>query len=264
MSVAISALVQNTYPPRVSVALTGLTLGDEVDIYRQVAGNRTLLRGGSVDAATDTGFTVVDAELPFGVPVTYVAVVEGTEYATSATTYDLTGGKVVVSDAITGLSAEVAIVAAGDKTYSRDSARFRVGGRNIVVSGPQGDAEGSYELVVEATAARNDLMETLANATEGVVQIRQPGSAEDTGEPYDGVDAYLAVDRVTERRMSQDGSDPRRLITVEFAEVEAWPAALAARTFTYGEVAAYYAGITYATATADFATYLDAARGDFS
>lgn len=264
MAVAISALVQDVYPPRVAVGLTGITLTDEVTVYRELFGNRTALRSGYVESATDTGFIVLDAELPFGVPIRYVANVAGTEYATSLTTYDLPGGKVAITDAITGSSVEVQITAPGDRTYNRDSARLYVGGRTIVVSGPQGDAEGSYELFVETSAVRDNLMMVLATATQGVVQIRQPGVSLVTGEPYDGVDAYLAVDRITERRTSQDGSDPRRLITIEYAEVDAWPDALEARSFTYGEVEAYYSGISYATASVDFATYLDAMQGDFS
>lgn len=264
MVVSISALEQDTYPPRVAIALTGLTLGDQVAIYREVTSVRTLVRGGSVDSAPDTGFVVVDDELPFGVPVAYVGVVEGSEYSTTPTTYDLPGGKVALTDAITGLVAEVVIVAAGEKVYARDSTRFRVGGRNIVVSSPLPDAEGSYELVVDTTTLRDALMELLAGATQGVVQIRQPGLSLVSGDPYDGIDAYLAVDRVTERRYSQDGSDPRRLITIEFAEVEGWSDDLTARGFTYGDVEAYYTGVTYGDVAGEFSTYLDAMQGDFS
>lgn len=260
MAVAINATVQNVYPPRVSVAVTGLTLGNQLEVLREVDGNRTRLRGGFVFSVTDTGFAVIDAELPFGSPVRYVAVVNGaSEYTTPLTTYTLPGGKVVLSDAIIGNSAEVVILAAGERTLSRDSARFRVGGRNLVVTAPFGQGEGSYELYLETTVARDSLIALLANATQGVVQIRQPVTG-----VYDGVDAYLAVDKVTERRFSQDGSDPRRRITIEYAEVAGWAADLLPRGFTYGEVEAFYAGIKYSAAAGDFATYIDALQGDFS
>lgn len=251
---------QDVYPPRVTIAVSGLTLGDQLEIFREVGGNRTAIRGGYVFSVTDTGFVVVDAELPFGAPVRYVAVVNGAvEYVDGPTTYTLPGGKVVLSDAIGGGSAEVAILAAAARTTTRDSARFRAGGRNLVVSAPFGQGEGSYDLFTETTVARDGLIALLTEATEGVTQIRQPLTG-----VYDGVDAYLAVDRFTETRWSQDGSDPRRVITIEFAEVTGWAADLTARGFTYAEVEAYYSGITYASAAGDYVTYLDALQGDFS
>jgi hypothetical protein len=260
MTASLVVTEQDVYPPRVVLAVSGLTLGDQLDVYREVAGHRTLVRGGHVDAVTDTGFVVVDAELPFGIPVRYLAVVNGT-VADSSTlvTYTLPGGKVVLSDAITGASAEVVIMAADPLVRSRTSARFNVGGRNLMVTGPLGDPEGSYELYVETTTAKNNLYALLAAATEGIVQIRQPLTG-----TYDGVDAYLAVDKTSEARWSQDGSDPRRLITIEFAEVDGWADTLTARGFSYGEVEAFYSGLTYGDAAGDYATYLDAAQGDFT
>lgn len=237
---AIAAAEQDSYPPRVQVSVTGLTIGDDVALYRVVDGERTLVRGATSDAVTDPAYVVVDAEIPFGVPVSYVAVVEGqVEYATAAVTYELPGGTVVLSDAITGQAAEVIIGAAGEQAFNRDSARFRVAGRNVVVSGPPGQAEGTYELLTLTTSQHNTLMTLLATATAGVVQIRQPGYSEVTGDPYDGVDAYLAVDRVVVRRFSQDGSDPRRLTTIDYAETDGWAAALEARGFTLEDISDY-------------------------
>lgn len=260
MAVAINVTQQDVYPPRLSVAVTGLTLTDQLEIMREVDGNRTRVRGGYVDSATDTGYVRIDAEFPFGTPIRHIAVVNGADAdATTLTSYTLPGGKVALSDAIGGGSAEVQILAAGPRVTTRDSARFRVGGRNLVVSAPFGQGEGAYELFLETTVARDGLIALLTSATEGVVQIRQPLTG-----TYDGIDAYLAVDRFTEDRWSQDGSDPRRTITIEFAEVSGWAADLLARGFTYGEVESYYSGISYASAAGDYATYLDAMQGDYS
>jgi hypothetical protein len=266
MAVAIVVTEQAVYPPRVVVAVSGLTPGDELVVYREQAGDRTIVRAGGPITIVDPGFITVDSEMPFGVMVRYVAVVNGVdEYASSLDTYTLPGGNAVLSDAISGRSAEVQISADGGRSYGRDSARFRVGGRNLVVSGPwSAGGEGSYELFLINTVARDNLMALLATATEGVVQLRQPGLSAATGDPYDGVDAYLAVDGAKEARWSQDGSDPRRLITIDFAEVEGWSADLQSRRFTYGEVESFYAGLTYLDAAGDFATYFDAAQGDFS
>lgn len=260
MAVAINAVEVDVYPPRVSIAVTGLALGDQLELFREVAGVRTAVRGGYIFEADDTGYVRVDAELPFGVAVRYIAVVNGVdEYTDGPDTYTLPGGKVALTDAIGGIAAEVVIMNAGARTVSRDSARFRAGGRNLVVSAPFGQGEGSYELFLETTVARDSLIALLTSATEGVVQIRQPLTG-----TYDGVDAYLAVDRYTEDRWSQDGSDPRRVVTIEFAEVTGWAADLLARGFTYGEVEAFYSGISYASAAGDYATYLDALQGDFT
>lgn len=265
MTVAIAAAAQNVYPPRVQVSVTGLTVGDALDVYRSVAGQRTLVRGGHVDELADTAFVIIDAELPFGVDVTYVAVVDGsTEYSTSATSYTLTGGKVALSDAITGQAAEVVILNIGDQTYGRDSARMRVAGRWVVVTGPAGQAEGSYDLYTETTSAHQNLLALLAAATESTVQIRQPGISAVSGEPYDGVDAYLAVDGWTVRRFSQDGSDPRRITTIQYAVTDSWAADLEARGFTYQEMVDAYSGQTYDDLAGDYATYLDLAQADFS
>jgi hypothetical protein len=266
---AIAVATQDVYPPRVLVTVSGLTIGDSVTLYREVAGVRTAVRGASTDSAIDPAFIAVDAELPFGQPVKYVAVVEGqAEYATTATTYTLPGGKVALSDAISGAAAEVTIMAEGDKTYARNSTRFNVGGRNIMVSGPQGQAEGTYELFVESTSSRDNLMDLLANATEGVIQIRQPGTEDAFGQPYDGVDAYLAIDRVTQSRFSQDGTDPRRLFTIEYAEVDGWAAMLEARGYTLGDIATYVGATGTLQDIANFngagGTLLDIAQADWS
>lgn len=258
MAVAIDATAQDVYPPRVLVAVTGLTLGDDVVVYRQVAGQRTPVRAGSAEDVADTSFLVIDAELPFGVPVTYVAVVNGADtYETTADTYTLPGGKVAVSDAIQALAAEVVILAWPEKTYPRQVSVFQVGGRNAVVSGPIGQASGTIELFVETTSASRNLDEVLRAATEGVVQIRQPGG-------YDGVDSYQAVLSATERRFSQDGSDERRIWSLDAAETDGWSPGLVARGFTYDDLAAAYTGLDYDDLEGDYATYLDLARADLS
>jgi len=106
--VQVSVTVQNVWPPRNLISVTSIAVGDAVAIYREVAGNRVLVQGGST-TATDVAVLRVDAEYPFGVPVKYVAVVNNLEYSTAAVTYSLPGGKVALTDAITGLAAEVVI-----------------------------------------------------------------------------------------------------------------------------------------------------------
>ncbi|MEV4384395.1 carbohydrate binding domain-containing protein [Micromonospora sp. NPDC049580] len=234
MAVAITAIAQDSWPPRVLVSVTGLTIGDGIALYRVVGGVRALLRAGETDAVTDTSFLRTDAELPFGQPVSYLAVVnDDDEYTTGAATYALPGGKVALTDAISGDAAETVILAWDERSYQRQSSVFRAGGRNIVVSGQLGQPESSLELYAETTSARDGVMAVVESATEGVVQIRQPGG-------YDGIDSYLAVLSVAERRWSQDGSDQRRIIALDVAEVEGWAPALEARGSTLQDIANVY------------------------
>lgn len=254
---AITATTQDTWPPRVLVSVTGLTVGDGIEVYRAVAGRRTLVRAGTATTA-DTSFLRTDAELPFGQPVSYVAVInDTTEYATGPVTYALPGGRVAVSDAISGDAAETVILAWPERTRDRDSTVFRVGGRTVVVSGPMGQPTGDIELFTSTTAAYDDLMALFSSATEGVVQIRQPGG-------YDGVDSYLAVLAATERRWSQDGSDPRRIVVVQAAEVEGWAPALENRGTTLQDIADAYNVLTLADLAADYPTLLALAQGEFA
>lgn len=257
---AIAVAQQDSFPPRVLVSVTGLTLGDDLALYRVVAGQRTLVRAGTAADVIDTSFLRVDSELPFGVPVSYVAVVnDAVEYSTTATSYTLPGGKVVFSDAITGDAAEAVILAWDEKAYERRTSVFKVGGRNVVVSGDLGMFEATLELFFDAYSSGQVFKGLVETATEGIVQLRSPSSV------YDGVNCYVAVLSAKERRFSQDGSDPRRTWVVEVAEVEGWASALLAVGFTYGDVETYYAPTgTYATAAGDFATYLAAVQGDYS
>lgn len=251
-----TATPQVVYPPRVLLSLTDLTLGDAVQLYRSVSGVRTLVRAGTSAAVTDPSFLRVDAELPFGVPVTYVAVVNGIEYTVGPTTYTLTGGKVALSDAVAGTSAEVVILAWPEKNLDRAFTRFRVGGRNVVVSGDLMSAPSDVSLFVTASSSVDNVLDLLDSATQGIIQVRQPGG-------YDGVDAYWAVLGVTVRRFSQDGSDQRRTIVLTVVEVEGWAPTLQSATYTYADLETAYTGLTYANLNADYATYLLLAQASF-
>ncbi len=253
----VTVVEQDAWPPRVLVSVTDLTLGDSIVLYRSVGGQRTPVRAGADDAVTDPSFVRIDAELPFGVPVSYAVVINGIDYVTAPVTYALPGGKVAASDAVGGLAAEVVILAWPTKTYDRQSSNFRVGGRNVVVSGDLAGWTGQVELYVETTSSRDNVFNLLDGATEGLIQVRQPGG-------YDGVDSYVAVLSAAERRFSQDGTDQRRTVTLDVVEVEGWAPSLEARGFTLQDVADAYTGLTLADLNGDFGTLLALAQGDFS
>jgi hypothetical protein len=257
-TIALTATEQDVYPPRVLLTASDLNLGDSIQLYRVVGGDRTTVRAGSDDEVDDPSFVRIDAELPFGVPVSYVAVVnDDFEFTTSSVTYTLPGGKVVLSDAINGNAVEVVILAWPDKTYERRAALYRVGGRNVAVVGDYGMFTGDIEFYTEATSTRDELADLFASATEGVIQIRQPGG-------YDGIDSFIAILGVTERRFSPDGSDQRRTHVVRAAETEGWAPALEATGYTLQDVADAYDGLTLADLAGDFSTLLAVAQGDFS
>lgn len=251
---------QDSFPPRVLLTVTGLTVGDHVALYRVVGGVRTLVRAGSTDSATDVSFLRVDAELPFGVPVSYVAVVEDMEVASAAVTYDLPGGKVALSDAIAGGSAETVIMAWPERNFDRPSTVFSVGGSTIADLGDLGQPTSTITFYTETQSARENLEALMSDATEGIVQLRSADSV-----TYDGVDCYFAALSIRQRRFSQDGSDKRRLVDVDIAEVSGWAAGLEAQGFTLQDIADFYgtAG-TLADIDADFTSLLDIARADFS
>jgi hypothetical protein len=257
VAVVITANEQPTYPPRVLVSVTGLTVTDEIQVSRTVAGTDTALRGGYDASVADTSFLVVDGELPFGTPVTYKALVNGVDvYTVGPTSYILPGGKVALSDAVGGLSAEVIILNWPGREHERQSSVFRVGGRNVVISGELGKPVSTLELFLEAFSSSVNLLALLEGASEGVVQIRQPGG-------YEGVDAYLAVLSATENRFSQDGSDERRTWTLTVVETEGWAPTLGAVGYTLLDLDSAYTGLTLADLSADFTTLLDIAQAEF-
>lgn len=260
---SIAADEQDVYPPRVLITVSALTDGDAVTVYRQVAGVRTALRAGSTDAVTGTSFLVLDAELPFGTPVTYLAVVNETDEVTTApATYDLPDGpdrsRPVFTDAITGQVATAVITSWPEKLYERDNNLFRTAdGNTVAVVAPAGQYTGTVELFTDTIADLDNLNTLLKTCTTGVIQVRQGGS-------YPGVDGYLAVLGHTIARWSQDGTDPRRLIRLTVAESAPWPALLEARGYTYADLADVYTGLTYADLAGDYSTYLELAQAELT
>lgn len=253
----ITAVEQNVWPSRILITVINLTVGDTVTIYRSVGGVRTAIRGASAVTTTDTALVLIDAEQPYGVPITYVLNVSGDDVAqTNPLTATLAGGKVALSDAVTAASAEVVVTAWPDRTSSRVASTYVVGGRVVVVSGPLGMPASTLELFTEAASSRDNLINLITGATSGVLLIRQPGG-------YKGVDGYLAVLGRAERRWSQDGSDDRRLWSLDVQEVEAWASTFRATGFTYQSLANAYTGKTYQDLRNDFSTYLQVAQASY-
>lgn len=257
MVAAISVAVLDTYPERVSIAVSSLVIGDILTIYRTTPSNNTrvVVRGANAVVVGSDGFVVEDAEQPFGTLITYGITVNGSDVDSDTIYSALSGGKVAISDAINGNAAEVVVTAWPEKNRTRNASTFQVGGRNIVVMGERGQYTSTLEIFTETEDARLNFLNVLDNATSGILQIRQAGT-------YPGVDAYIAVTGDIEKRWSQDGSDERRTFSLDVAEVGPWADALVTSTSTYEDVANAYS--TYADLAAAYSTYLDMAQGDFT
>lgn len=263
MAVAITPTEQDTWPPRVALAVTGLTATNYVTVYRVVGGVRYALRGATGITVSGTTLAAVDAELPFGLPVTWTVRVNGSDVAsTTPTTYALDGGKVALTDAVTGLAAEVGIGAWPSRTRSRRGSTFALTessgrGYNLAVAGAVGQFSAQLELVTTTDAAATALETLLVNATSGVVQLRVPDAS-----VYTRADCYLYVAQFEETRFNQNGSDPQRKWVIDALETDGWAPGLEAQNWTYDDLADAYTGSTYATLAGDFATYLDLAVAD--
>lgn len=256
---AIAVSANSAYPPQVTVEATNLVAGNTVSVYRSLAGDRTVLRGADELLQADPSLVVFDAEEPFGTPITYVLVVDGADVAVSAPiTVMLPGGKVVVSDAITGLAVETIITAWPDRTHDRPGTQYRVGGRTVIVSSPRGSGTEDVEFLTETETARLAMDALLDAATSNILLVRQPGG-------YPGVDGYYAVTNDVESRVAQDGKLERRLWTMSLVGSDPWaPALVAAASNTYQQVTDEYVGLDYLDLHDDFATYLDMDIFDWS
>lgn len=258
MVVAITADAQDVWPPRVLLSVTGLTPGDSVQLLRIVGAQRIPVRAGADSAVTDAAFLRVDAELPFGVPVGYVAVVNDVDVSAGpSVTYALPGGKNALTDAISGLAAEVTIADWPSRTRTRPSTTFAVGGRNVVVSGPFGGWTGQVVLFTDAESTGDVLESLIEQATEGVMLLRQGSGAK-------RIDTYLTVTSYTEERFDEhDGADERRLWILDAVGTESWAADLEASGYTLLDLANAYEGLTLADLANDFDTLLDLAQAEF-
>lgn len=258
MTATLSLSVQSgVWPPR--VLLTAGSLGNGFfTINRVVGGVRTAVRGAEdVYIYPTTDYVVVDAELPFGIPVSYEVVFMGAIEATAGpTTVTLPGGNVALTDAISGLAAEVQIGAIDDLAYDAGAAVYVTDGENRIISSPLPGAQTTVEYFCINLTARDNLLELLRNATNSIYLQRGPSP------DYDA-DAYYGVLGARSRRFSQDGSDPRRIVAVSVAEVSGWPQGLEARGYTLQDLADAYTGLTLADVDGDFLTLLALAQAEF-
>lgn len=235
-SSTIAATPQTASPPRNLVAATGMLADDIVSatLYRQYGNARTPVRAASdVDVTGQNALLRVDAEQPFGVPISYAAEltdINGLVWTVTSGTITSTVTSDVVSDAVQGTGAAVTIVSWPNKKRDRDATTFNVGGRIVVVGKPRSSASATVTVRTDTQADGDDMQAVLDAATEGVIQIRARTT-------LPGVDNHLAIVSDDEDR---DWYSPRRRWAMDVYETEPWPDVLEAAGFTLADVAANF------------------------
>ncbi|MGW4876535.1 hypothetical protein ACWEPI_08265 [Streptomyces sp. NPDC004262] len=232
-SAAISVTAQSVFPPRNLVSATGLT-GDDIvtaTLYRQAGTARTAVRAATnIDVTGQSALLRVDAEQPFGVALTYSAVLTdayGAQWTISAAPITSVVNSDVISDAVRGVGASVFIEEWADKKRTRDATTFNINGRTVVQGKKRGAAQATVTVSTDTDDAGDDLQDVLDNATEGVVLIRNQVTRA-------GVDNWLALLDDDEKRNWQT---PYRAWDLDTVETEPWPDQLEAAGFTLQDIA---------------------------
>ena len=165
MTGTLAVTEQDVWPPRHLITATGLT-NAFYTINRVVGSTRTPIRGAFnqyIWPATAT--VVIDAEFPFEVPFTYELIEAGAITDTDGPyTMTLPGGNVAVTDAITGLAAEVQIGAIDDLAADTQAAVYSVDGLNRTVTSPMGQPQTVIDLFTATLTARDNLRDLTEDA----------------------------------------------------------------------------------------------------
>ncbi|MDX3353889.1 hypothetical protein PV703_11325 [Streptomyces sp. ME01-24h] len=256
---AITATPQSVFPPRNLISATGLLADDIVTatLYRQDGASRTPVRAAAdVDVTGQNALLRIDAEQPFGVPVTYTAEltdINGNVWTASSSPITSTVTSDVISDAVQGIGAAVTIESWPNKKRDRDATVFNVGGRIVVVGRARSAAAATVRVRTDSKDAGDALQAVLDGATEGVVQIRKQSTMA-------GVDNYLAVLTDTEDRTWYNDI---RWWGLDVYETEPWPDVLEAAGYTLQDIADNFSTLGDLAAFFTPGTLLSIALHDF-
>ncbi|MFD6552762.1 hypothetical protein [Streptomyces sp. NPDC058398] len=232
--IAVSA--QSVFPPRNLVSATGLT-GDDIvtiSLLRQAGSDLEPVRAASsVDVTGQASFLRVDAEQPFGISLTYSAVltdVNGTQWTITASPITSTVTSDVISDAIRGVGAAVKIESPLEWKRDRDATSFNINGRIVVVGKPRSTRTGTITVRTETDDDGDTLNELLDSATEGTILVRKQVSLP----RLDGT--YVLIDDTE----SPNWYDTYRWFALNMAKADDWPAVMEAAGFTLADIAANF------------------------
>ncbi|MEU0039101.1 hypothetical protein [Streptomyces sp. NPDC006333] len=255
---SLAATAQSVFPPRNLVSATGLT-GDDIvtaTLYRRVGASQVAVRAASgVDVTGQSALLRVDAEQPFGVSVTYAAVLTdlyGQQWTVTSGAITSTVTSDVISDAIQGTGAPVFIEDWADKKRTRDATTFNVNGRLVVQGKKRSSAQATITVSTDTADDGDALQDVLDNATEGVILLRKEVT-------LSGVDGWLALLDDDEKRNWQT---PYRSWDLDTVETQAWPDVLEAAGFTLQDIANNFSTLQD-IANAFPGTLLDIALFDF-
>jgi hypothetical protein len=232
--IAVSA--QSVVPPRNLVSATGLT-GDDIvtiSLLRQAGSDLEPVRAASsVDVTGQASFLRVDAEQPFGISLTYSAVltdVNGTQWTITASPITSTVTSDVISDAIRGVGAAVKIESPLEWKRDRDATSFNINGRIVVVGRPRSSRSGTITVRCETDEAGDALNDILDNATEGTILVRKQTSLP----RLDGT--YALIDDTE----SPNWYDEYRWFALNTVKADDWPDVMEAAGFTLADIAANF------------------------
>ncbi|MGW1961834.1 hypothetical protein ACWCPD_16340 [Streptomyces sp. NPDC001935] len=254
----ISATGQSVFPPRNLISATGLT-GDDIvtiSLLRQAGSDLEPVRAASsINVTGQASFLRVDAEQPFGIAVTYSAVltdVNGNQWTITSAPITSTVTSDVISDAIRGVGAAVKFESPLEWKRDRDATTFNVNGRLIVVGKPRSARSGTLVVRVETDDDGDALNEMLDAATEGTILVRKQVSLS----RLDGTYALL------DDSEAPTWFDEYRWFNLSVAKVDDWPDVMEAAGFTLQDIANNFS--TLADIAAFFTTNLLAiAQFDF-
>ncbi|MFF2383774.1 hypothetical protein [Streptomyces sp. NPDC058108] len=254
----ISASGQSVFPPRNLVSTTGLT-GDDivtVSLLRQAGSDLDAVRAATgIDVTGQASFLRVDAEQPFGIGVTYSAVltdVNGNQWTITSASITSTVTSDVVSDAIRGVGAAVKIESPLEWKRDRDATTFNINGRLVVQGKPRSSRSGTITFRTETDDDGDAVNDLLDNATEGTILVRKQVSLP----RLDGTYAF------TDDTESPNWYDELRWFAVSAVKSDDWPDIMEAAGFTLQDIANNFS--TLADIAAFFPTNLLAiAQYDF-
>lgn len=264
MAITITAAVQAGR--RVAVTVAGLSTAvpavSSLTLFRDDLDQpRTPVRGFLNYVPTSDGFAAFDFEAPLERPVFYTLQTvrsDGTivEQTTGAPIM-LDAAYPVVSEPVTGESVDLAAIVTWPE-LERDGRGTVVDVVDrpdpIVVSSGMSSPSSTPVVRVDTIPARRALRSLLESAQ--VLQLRDPHA--------DVEDAYVAVSKSTERRLTLDPFDPRRTFVLEVRHVSAPAIGIPSGGDTLQELADAFPGTLADIATAFPGTLLEIAAADLA
>lgn len=207
----IQASVIDASPPFVRVVVDGQT-APEWSVWRVQGAQTSLIRGGS--ALVGSGNVLDDTEAPFSEPLSY-RVLDNADESTveeSGEVVLVAGGYVWLTDPLGRAGVQVEADSWPELEHPFFGGVFRTIGRNtpVVVSGARTAPSGTLEASTQTAAQRASLLGLLGPSEPFQLRASCP-------EVWRGY--WVALD-VTERRVSNSGSDARRIWDLNLQQVD--------------------------------------------